>query len=156
MFGIRVRFSEVEAMAGAFGCKAGKLPFIHLGLPVGGNTNLIRSWEPVVEKIRNRLSIWKARQLSVGDRITLLKSILNALPTDYFSLFRTPVRVIKTLERLRRSFFSGGSEDVDKMSWMTWSNISIPVDKGRMGFGSLRDTNIALLSKWWWRFKTEQ
>ncbi|KAF5798744.1 putative reverse transcriptase zinc-binding domain-containing protein [Helianthus annuus] len=42
------------------------------------------------------------------------------------------------------------------MSWMAWENVVAPIEYGGLGFGSLRDTNLAMLAKWWWRFKTEK
>lgn len=79
----RVFGTEVEknGLAEVLRCKVGDLPFIHLGLQVGKNMNGIKAWDPVVEIFRKRLSLWKAKQLSVGGRITVLKSVLNALPT---------------------------------------------------------------------------
>ncbi|KAJ0865587.1 hypothetical protein HanRHA438_Chr12g0542101 [Helianthus annuus] len=75
---------------------------------------------------------------------------------NFFSLYRAPVQVIKTLERIRRIFFWGVSEENDKMSWVAWDNIRRPVDQGGIGAGSLKDANLAMLAKWWWRFKTNQ
>ncbi|KAJ0520325.1 putative RNA-directed DNA polymerase [Helianthus annuus] len=156
LFGIGIGEHALNNMAMGFGCKVGTFPFVHLGLPVGGNMNLVRNWTPVVDKFRNRLSLWKARHLSIGGRITLLKTVLNALPTYYFSLFRAPAQVIKSLDRLRRNFFWGGDENVDKMSWVAWAKVIGPVDYGGIGIGSLADANLAMLAKWWWRFKSEQ
>ncbi|GJR93266.1 hypothetical protein Tco_0265440 [Tanacetum coccineum] len=48
----------------------------------------IKSWDIVLNKVQGRLSKWKSKVLSVGDRLTLLKSILG------FSLWS---RVIKAI-----------------------------------------------------------
>ncbi|KAJ0507927.1 putative reverse transcriptase zinc-binding domain-containing protein [Helianthus annuus] len=50
----------------------------------------------------------------------------------------------------------GGSDEVSKMAWTAWENAVVPIKYGGLGFGSLRDANLALLAKWWWRFKTEK
>ncbi|KAJ0495935.1 putative reverse transcriptase zinc-binding domain-containing protein [Helianthus annuus] len=143
-------------MANTLGCKKGSFPFKHLGLLVGANMNLVRNWKPVIEVFKNRLSIWKAKNLSYGGRITLVKSVLNSLPTYFFSLYKAPVKVLEILERLRRVFFWGGSEENSHMSWMAWEKVIAPLEYGGLGFGSLRDTNLAMLSKWWWRFKSDK
>ncbi|XP_071729191.1 uncharacterized protein [Rutidosis leptorrhynchoides] len=80
--------AEVVSMANMFGCNAGSLPFIYLGLPVSGKMNKMESWNPVLDKFTKRLSDWKARSVSFGGRLTLVKSVLNSLPLYYFSLFR--------------------------------------------------------------------
>ncbi|XP_021974901.1 uncharacterized protein LOC110870014 [Helianthus annuus] len=120
VYGVGVNELDLQNMAATFNCKQGSFPFKHLGLFVWANMNLIKNWEPVINIFRNRLSIWKAKNLSYGGRITLLKSVLNSLPTYYFTLFKAPVQVIECLERFRRVFFWGGSEEKAKMNWVAW------------------------------------
>ncbi|KAJ0921865.1 putative reverse transcriptase zinc-binding domain-containing protein [Helianthus annuus] len=156
IYGIGVSDQEVQQMASYLRCKKGTFPFIHLGLPIGANMNLARNWKSVVDVFRNRLSIWKAKTLSYGGRITLIKSVLNSLPTYYLSLFKAPAKVLSALDKIRRVFFWGGSEDKAKMNWVAWEKTIAPVEFGGLGFGSIRDTNLAMLAKWWWRFKTEK
>lgn len=38
------------------GCKLGKVPFLYLGLPVGGNPRRLSFWDPIVNRIKSRLS----------------------------------------------------------------------------------------------------
>ncbi|KAJ0501177.1 hypothetical protein HanHA300_Chr11g0397791 [Helianthus annuus] len=42
------------------------------------------------------------------------------------------------------------------MNWVAWEKTIASVEYGGLGFGSLRDANLAMLAKWWWRFKTEK
>ncbi|KAJ0628987.1 putative RNA-directed DNA polymerase [Helianthus annuus] len=156
IFGVGIEHNEAEVMANVLGCKAGSFPFKYQGLQVGGNMNLIKNWKPVLEVFKNRLSIWKGKTLSCGGRITLIKSVLNSLPNYYFSLYKAPVQVIKELESIRRSFFWSGTEDKNKGNWIAWEKVIAPVEYGGVGFGSLKDTNLAMLAKWWWRFKVEK
>ncbi|GJW01986.1 reverse transcriptase domain, reverse transcriptase zinc-binding domain protein [Tanacetum coccineum] len=113
------------------------------------------NWKPIIDKFHNRLSSWKARSLSFGGRLTLLKSVLGALGTYYFSLFKAPKCVISYLEKLRRNFFWGGSVDNKKLAWVAWKQVCSSKDCGGLGIGSLLASNLAMLTKWWWRFKSE-
>lgn len=61
--------------------------------------------EPVIEKVKKRLSEWKAKAMSFGGRLTLIKSVLGNIPLYYFSLFRVPMNVLSKLEGIRRDFF---------------------------------------------------
>lgn len=70
--------------------KVDTFPFSYLGVPVGANMGLKKHWKPIVDKFRSRLSDWKANLLSLGGRVTFIKSVLNSLPTNYISLFKTP------------------------------------------------------------------
>nr|GEU50489.1 hypothetical protein [Tanacetum cinerariifolium] len=51
----------------------------YLGLPIGANLNKSNSWKPIIDKFHKTLSIWKAKNLSYGDRLTLTKSVHEAL-----------------------------------------------------------------------------
>ncbi|KAJ0443306.1 putative RNA-directed DNA polymerase [Helianthus annuus] len=155
VYGVGVPEEELEALANTLRCRQGSFPFKYLGLYVGANMNLVKHWRPVIDIFKNRLSIWKAKKLSYGGRITLLKSVLSSLPTYFFSLYKAPIQVLDQLERMRRIFFWGGTEEVSKMSWMAWESVVAPTKYGGLGFGSLRDANLSMLAKWWWRFKTE-
>lgn len=76
LFGVGVGVEEVQEWASGLGCGSGTLPFIYLGLPVGAATNRIDNWKVVVEKMKNILASWKAKVMSFGGRLTLVKSVL--------------------------------------------------------------------------------
>ncbi|GKV52698.1 hypothetical protein SLEP1_g59269 [Rubroshorea leprosula] len=80
----------------ALNCKAGKLPFTYLGLPIGGNPHRHSFWKLVVAKFRSKLASWKGKLLSFGGRITLLMSVLSALPLFYFSVFKSKATLAKS------------------------------------------------------------
>ncbi|XP_022020058.1 uncharacterized protein LOC110920132 [Helianthus annuus] len=143
-------------MANYLSYKQGTFPFKNLGLLVGANMNRVRDWNSVIEIFKNCLSLWKAKMLSYGGRITLITSVVNSLPTYYFSLYKAPIQVLDSLDKIRRVFFWGGSEEKAKMNWVTWDKTIAPIEYGVLGFGSLRDANLAMLAKWWWRFETEK
>ncbi|MFS7918324.1 hypothetical protein Hanom_Chr03g00199661 [Helianthus anomalus] len=67
---------------------------------VGANMNHINNWLPVNEVFQSRLAVWKSRFLSIGGRVTLIKSILESLPLYYFSIYKAPKKVIVDLENI--------------------------------------------------------
>ncbi|KAF5795822.1 putative RNA-directed DNA polymerase [Helianthus annuus] len=156
LFGIGVGIEEVDILAGSVGCKSESLPFKYLGLKVGANMNRIVNWRPVYDVFEARLALWKSSLLSLGGRVTLIRSVLASLPNYYFSLYRAPVKVIKDLERMMKKFLWGGSCDVRKTHWVAWERLSIPVKSGGLGICKLFNINRALLCKWGWRYKKEK
>lgn len=124
-----------------------------LGVPVGANMALKKHWRPIIDKFQARLSTWKAKNLSFGGRLTLIKSVLNSLPTYYLSLFKAPSGIIEDLEKLRRRFLWGGDDSKRKIHWVSWSKVVASKKDGGLGVGSLKAHNLALLAKWWWRLK---
>lgn len=117
--------------------------------------NRVGSWDFLFDILKARLSRWKASCLSIGGRVTLIKAVLENIPTYYLSLFKAPVTVLDGLERIIRKFLWGGSSEVRKIHWVAWERVTSPVDVGGLGLSKLLDVNIALLSKWVWRYRNE-
>ncbi|XP_071741061.1 uncharacterized protein [Rutidosis leptorrhynchoides] len=155
LYGVGADSGEIDMLANRMGCQACKFPFIYLGLPIGAKMKKISDWNSVIEKFKKRLSEWKMRTLSFGGRLVLLKSVLNSLPLYYLALFRAPPCVLKLLESVRRIFFLGGDFSGSKISWVKWAYTCLPYGAGGLNIGSLKGKNLALLGKWWWRFKIE-
>nr|GFC71278.1 RNA-directed DNA polymerase, eukaryota, reverse transcriptase zinc-binding domain protein [Tanacetum cinerariifolium] len=76
-------------------------------------------------KVRARLSKWKVKTLFVGGRLTLLKSVLGAVPIYNMSLFKTPKRVLHEMEMIRNRFFNGGDDKESRIMWVTWEKIRV-------------------------------
>ncbi|PWA95854.1 Arginine repressor C-terminal-like domain-containing protein [Artemisia annua] len=156
LFGIVIPNIEVEEVASSLGCIHDSLPFMYLGLPVGKKMRLCDGWNDVINRFRERLSAWKAKALSIGGRLTLVKSILGSLPIYYLSLFKAPKKVINLLESIRCRFFWGFKENQRGISWVKWNSILLKPSMGGLGVGSLLAKNLSLLGKWKWRFLTEK
>ena len=115
----------------------------------------VKGWGKLVDKFRSRLSRWKVTTLSIGGRLTLIKSVLGGLGIYYLSLFVMPVSIAKKLESLRSTFFWGGTEKNRKMAWLKWDRAMASNERGGLGIGSLVGFNMALILKWKCRFFQE-
>ncbi|GJT27728.1 V-type proton ATPase subunit H [Tanacetum coccineum] len=120
---VRVDSDRVSHAAAKLGCLLLKTPFVYLGSYVGGDMNRLQSWDDMVERVRRRLSTWKMKMLSIGGRLTLLKS-----------------------------FFNGHEISSRKPSWVQWKTVLAPKANGGLGISSLFALNRGLLFKWVWRF----
>ena len=94
----------VKSLADSVGCEVGFWPTTYLGMPLGGNPCCRSFWEPVISKVSKRLDGWKRTFLSKGGRLTLIQSVLSAIPTYFLSLFRVPSGVSKELEKIMETF----------------------------------------------------
>lgn len=68
-------------------------------------------WSSVDENMRSILSSWKCRFLSVGGRITLINSVLNAILVYYLSFYKILKVVVANMIKLQREFLLGGGID---------------------------------------------
>ena len=86
----------------------------------------------------------------------MIKSVLGSLPTYYLSLFKAPQGILDSLEKIRRRFLWGGTDvKKKKIHWVDWTNVVADKKEGGLGVGTLKAQNVALLTKWWWKLKTE-
>ncbi|GJR60403.1 RNA-directed DNA polymerase, eukaryota, reverse transcriptase zinc-binding domain protein [Tanacetum coccineum] len=152
LMGVGVNSNEVESVANLVGCSTFSSPFKYLGVIVGDNMSRLKPWEDVISKVSNRLSNWKLKTLSIGGRLTLIKSVISSIPLYHMSIFKAPMGVLNKLESIRRNFFNGIDGMDKKISWIGWDKILASKKNGGLGVSSLYATNRALLFKWIWRF----
>jgi hypothetical protein len=82
---------NVDGLAEILGCGVSSLPLKYLGLPFGASYKVKHIWNNIIEKIEWRLASWKRMYLSIGGRVTLIKSTLSNLPAYFMSLFSLPL-----------------------------------------------------------------
>ncbi|GJY14799.1 RNA-directed DNA polymerase, eukaryota, reverse transcriptase zinc-binding domain protein [Tanacetum coccineum] len=120
--GVNVLDEEVSSMALVLGCRVAKLPMMYLGVPIGFNMRRCVNWKRVVQNFESMMNRWKAKLLSVGGRLSLIKVVLGNLPTYYMSLYWMPITVQKRIESMRNRFFIGGDSDDIKITWVKWNS----------------------------------
>jgi len=104
----------LQHFAVVLNCVTMKTPFKYLGMLVGGCYKRSRFWEEVVEKVRNRLSKWKGKFISMDGRLFLIKSMLSALPLFYLSLYKMLTMVMKEIVGCRGTSCGVGTRSVGK------------------------------------------
>ncbi|GJZ84117.1 RNA-directed DNA polymerase, eukaryota [Tanacetum coccineum] len=155
LMGVYVNGDLVEQAALKIGCATLKMPFSYLGSNVGGLMYRIQSWNEIVDRVAARLSKWKMKTLSIGGRLTLLKSVLGSIPIYHMSIFKVPMKVLHRIESVRCHFFNGSDRLEKKPIWVKWKSVLASKEKGGLGVSSLYALNRALLFKWVWRFFTQ-
>nr|GEU37706.1 RNA-directed DNA polymerase, eukaryota [Tanacetum cinerariifolium] len=136
LFGVCVSEEDILDMANIIGCWAAKLPMKYLGVPVGCNMARCNNWEAIIQKISSKFSFWKARLLSVGGRLSLIKSVLGNLPTYFMSLYLMPASIRSKLESMRSNFIIGSEMGEKKMAWVSWNKCLATKKSGGLGIGS--------------------
>ena len=88
---------EESICSHALGTPVGVLPMRYLGLPLAAGQLQVEDWQPVVGKVEKQLEGWKAKVLSKGGRLVLLRSVILAIPTFYLSVFKIPATIEQRL-----------------------------------------------------------
>ena len=131
-------------------CRVGVVPFTYLGLPVGANPRLQKTWQPLLQMLANRLGSLGNKYVSLGGRVVLLNSVLNAIHIFYMSVIKMFVSVWKKIIRLQREFLWGGVKRSRSIPWVSWAVVCKPKHEGGLGVRDLHQVNLALLAKWRW------
>nr|GEZ11683.1 RNA-directed DNA polymerase, eukaryota [Tanacetum cinerariifolium] len=62
---------KVNCAASKLECLILKTPFSYLGSKVEGSMSRVHTWNEMVDRVTNRLSKWKMKTLSIGDRMVI-------------------------------------------------------------------------------------
>ncbi|GKE11684.1 hypothetical protein Tco_1415235 [Tanacetum coccineum] len=105
-----------------------------------------------VSKPLAKIHKWKVKTLSIGGRLTLIKSVLGAVPLYNMSIYKVPKGVLHEMEMIRNKNFNGADSSETKITWVAWNKILASKKNGGLGVSSFHALNRALLFKWVWRF----
>jgi hypothetical protein len=134
-----------EAME-VFQCPIQDFPCKYLGLPLHFKQLRRVEVQPLIDKLANRLPMWKGRFLNRAGRLKLLNSVLSAMPTYFFTVFAPKKWLIKKLDKIRRGFLWKGSEVASGGHCLVrWANV-----QGGLGVLDFEKFNRALRLRWLW------
>jgi len=104
--------------------------------------------------VDHRINTWCNRYLSLGGCLTLLSSVLSAIPVYWFSLAQIPVAISEALRKMMVMFLWGRSGSIKKYHLVSWKKIFLPKKMGGWGIRQPYWFNIALSVKVAWRVMT--
>jgi hypothetical protein len=90
------------------GFNLGTLPFNYLGVPIFKGKPKARYFIPFADKLKSKLSAWKASLLSIAGRVQLVKSVIQSMLVYSMSIYSWPASIIKTIEGWTRNFIWSG------------------------------------------------
>jgi hypothetical protein len=153
MYALNLSDTECASLASVIGCKVAQLPLKYLGVPINNKSLTDIDWQPLLDKIEKRLQSWKGSLLSLGGRVTLLNSVLSAIPMYWMSVYRLPAKIRHKIDKIRRKFlWHGGNSTRKKYPLVSWDVVCRSKDQGGLGIIDLKLMNKSLLAKWWIRF----
>jgi len=96
------------------GFRKGELPTKYLGTMLDLSSFKIANWQPLIEKIKNRLENWSFRTLNIAARLVLLKSTLQSIPIYPLSVMVVLKGVCAKMIEIYRKFLWGGPKQQKK------------------------------------------
>ncbi|PKU68225.1 Putative ribonuclease H protein [Dendrobium catenatum] len=109
----------------------------------------------ILEKATNKLSVWGKKFISTAGRITLIKSVIQALPVYYSTLSLVPISVLKKLVKMCRDFLWNKGDGNNGLHYVAWKDLCKPLKLGGMGIQSAVESVEPLRAKLVWKFYNE-
>ncbi|XP_026450861.1 uncharacterized protein LOC113350986 [Papaver somniferum] len=88
-------------------------------------------------------------------RTTMVKAVLNSIPTYKMSTFKMPKNLLRKLDTIQRRFWWGFKSNRGS-NLIAWQNMCLSKDLGGLAFIDLEMLNHALLTKLAWRIYHQQ
>jgi hypothetical protein len=136
--------------------RLGSLPFNYLGVPIFKGKPKSCHLQPIADKIKLKLSAWKASLLSIAGRVQLVKSVIQSMLVYSISVYSWPVSLLKDLEKCIRNFIWSGDIDKRKLVTVSWKKICRPLAQGGLNIRSLIQLNKASNLKLCWSLTNSQ
>ena len=102
-------------IAASTGFNIGSLPFTYFGVPIFRGKPKSIHFQPFADKVKMKLSSWKASLLSIAGRVQLVKSVAQSMLLHCISIYDWPVKLIKDVERWMRNFIWSGDVNQRKL-----------------------------------------
>ncbi|KAG8381208.1 hypothetical protein BUALT_Bualt06G0098300 [Buddleja alternifolia] len=114
-----------------FGCteNLGK----YLGVPIIHERVSPGTYRDLIDRVQARLSSWKAKLLNFAGRITLVKSVMAALPVHTMQSAWLPQGTCKHLDKLNRAFLWATDANPRKFHSIKWETVVKKKGEGGLG-----------------------
>jgi len=92
----------------------------YLGLPALAGADRSDCFRHLVDRIRLRINGWKEKQLSMGGKEVLVKSIAQAIPTFAMMVFKIPKNICKGMTDAISQFWWGDDDEKKRIHRQAW------------------------------------
>jgi len=137
-------------IATMFGFNIGTLPFIYLGAPIFKGKPKKIHFQPIADRIKLKLSAWKASLLSIAGRVQLVKVVVQGMLVHTLSIYSWSVTLLKDFDKCIRNFIWSGDIEKRKLITVSWKKVCKTEKKGGLGVTSLVSLNEAANLKLCW------
>lgn len=153
---IRCDEEQIQMLHSDLECNVSSFLTKYLGLPLALSRLRAVDLQPVLDKLADRLTGWKAALLDKPARLILTKTVLMAIPLHTLLAMDVPKWFIKAIDRIRRNFFWQGRRDTRRGNCpVAWDRVMRPLHLGGPGIQNLTMLGWAMKMHWKWIQKTQ-
>lgn len=125
----------------------------YLGVPALGRPPKRSDFRYLMGRVKKKLAGWKASQLSLAGRITLSKSVIEAMPIYPMMTMKLPSACLEEIHRLQRAFIWGETSSRKRVHQVGWHTMILPKIMGGLGLRDLHKMNDTCIMKFGWALR---
>eukprot|EP00253_Pinus_taeda_P002432 PITA_02432 len=99
--------SAYKRILNDFAMATDSLPLKYFGVPLMARPMHKSIWEPVLNKMKDKVKKWTIISLNLAGRLVLTKAVLQAIPIFMLSALPTPKGVLQQFRNIQRDFLWG-------------------------------------------------
>lgn len=148
---IRCDGIDLDSVLAHFECPVSAFPCTYLGMPLSGSKLKRIDYQPCFDKLGKKIGGWKLPQ-STGGRLTLVTSVLTAMPVFQMIALDQPKWLTHKVNKLIRDFlWACKDEGSGGKCLVNWSLVSSPKRLGGLGITNMQFHGTALRVRWLWQ-----
>lgn len=128
----------------------------YLGVPLTGKVPRYQDFHYLIDKVKAKLSGWKAKQLSFVGRVMLSKAVIQAIPVYPMMTTLIPRGCLDEIQRLQRDFIWGDTHEQWKIHLISWKTVMLPKKNGGLAVRDLALMNKACIMKLGWQLRNDE
>jgi hypothetical protein len=147
---------EAAGAAERMGCQLAPFPVKYLGIPLSIRRLTAASFQPLVDRLADKLPTWRAAMMPRAGRLTLVRAVLAAIPLHQLMVLGVNKTALKQVNKTLRGFLWAGRADANGgHCHVNWARVCRPLRLGGLGIPDLARTATSLRVRWIWRMHTD-
>ncbi|XP_010524744.1 PREDICTED: uncharacterized protein LOC104802714 [Tarenaya hassleriana] len=136
-----VEHLEADRICSAIGLPRGQLPVRYLGVPLSPKRLTREDYQPLLDKIKSKLTAWSSKALSAAGKVQMIVSVIYGLVNAWSMMFLLPKFILKSIDSLCSRFLWNHKPDTNASHRISWKNICRPKREGGLGILKMEDIN---------------